>query len=65
MKNARQNVECTINDLKCSKENLEQALSTVEKDINRKAIQNTLSAVDNALQTAQTTIDNYYEPPRN
>lgn len=65
MKNARQNVECTIKDLKCSKENLEQALSTVEKDVNRKAIQNTLSAVDNALQTAQTTIDNYYEPPRN
>lgn len=65
MKNARQNVECTINDLKCSKENLEQALSTVEKDVNKKAIQNTLNAVDNALKTAQTTIDNYYEPPRN
>lgn len=64
MKNARENVECSIKDLECSKRHLEQALSTVEKDVNKEKIQSSLNAVTSALDTAKCTIENYYEPPR-
>lgn len=42
MKNAKENVKCCIEDLEYSKEHLTKALSTVEKDVNRKNIENSL-----------------------
>lgn len=65
MKNARQNVESSIKDLECSKKHLEQALSTVEKDVNKEKIQSSLTAVTQALDSTKYTIENYYEPPMN
>ena len=61
MKNARENVECTIKELQSAKSNLQEALSTVEKASNKEHIQNSLSAVENALNTAEQTIQNYKE----
>lgn len=65
MNNARQNVESSIKDLECSKKHLEEALTTVEKDVNKKNIQSSLNAVTEALNNTKSTIENYYEPPRN
>lgn len=62
MKNARQNVESSIKDLECSKRHLEQALTTVERDVNKKNIEASLNAVNSALENTKCTIDNYYEP---
>ena len=64
MKNARQNVQCSIRDLECSKKHLEQALTTVEKDVNKQNIESSLCAVTEALDNAKSTIDNYYESPK-
>lgn len=61
MKNARQNVECTIEKLHHAKNDLQNALSTVEKDANRKNIQCSLEAVENALRQTENTINNYVE----
>ncbi|SHF02296.1 EscE/YscE/SsaE family type III secretion system needle protein co-chaperone [Clostridium fallax] len=61
MKNARQNVECTIEKLQTAKNDLKNALSTVEKDENRKNIQCSLEAVENALRQTENTINNYVE----
>lgn len=61
MSDAKQNVESTINDLRTAKQRLQQALSTVEKEANRKNIESSLTAVETALSQAQNTISNYVE----
>jgi C4-type Zn-finger protein len=60
-KNARQNVEGVLNTLQNSKNDLNQAINTVEKAENKQRIQQTLNAVDNALRSAQDTLSNYKE----
>lgn len=61
MNNARQNVQCTAQDLENAKRHLQSALTTVEKDENRTQIQSAMNAVDNAINAVQTTINNYTE----
>lgn len=61
MKNARENVECSVKDLQGVKSKLEEALTTVEKASNKENIQNSLNAVENALNTTEQTIQNYQE----
>ncbi|WP_286909780.1 hypothetical protein [Clostridium sp. UBA1652] len=61
MKNARQNVECSIDDLQKVKQHLDQALQSVEKQENKARIQQTCDAVQSALTKAQDTINNYVE----
>lgn len=60
-KNARQHVQDVCNQLQTSKNCLNKALGSVEKPENKKKIQDTLNAVDSALQTANTTLQNYQE----
>lgn len=61
MNNARQNVQCTAQDLENAKRHLQSALTTVEKDENRTQIQSAMSAIDNAINSVQSTISNYTE----
>ncbi|GKX31598.1 hypothetical protein SH1V18_40780 [Vallitalea longa] len=60
-KNAIQHVHDVQSQLQSAKSCLNQAISTVEKPENKKRIQDTLNAVDNALNTCNTTITNYQE----
>ncbi len=60
-KNARQHVQDVRNQLQSSKNCLNQALTSVEKSQNKQHIQDTLNAVDKALQTADSTLSNYQE----
>ena len=60
-KNAKQHVQDVTNHLQNAKNCLNNALSTVEKPENKQQIQNTLNAVDGALQNATTTLSNYKE----
>jgi len=60
-KNAKQHVQDVTNHLQNAKNCLNTALSTVEKPENKQQIQNTLNAVDGALQNATTTLSNYKE----
>ena len=60
-KNAKQHVQDVTNHLQDAKNCLNSALSTVEKAENKQQIQNTLTAVDGALQNATTTLSNYKE----
>ena len=60
-KNARQQVQDVCNQLESAKNSLNQAISSAEKPENKQKIQSTLSAVDSALQTANTTLSNYQE----
>ena len=60
-KNARQNVQDVCTQLQTAKGYLNDALTSVEKDENRQKIQNTLNAVDSALQTANSTLTTYKE----
>lgn len=60
-KNAKQHVQDVCGQLQTAKSCLNQALGTVEKQENRQKIQDTLNAVDSALQTANTTLSNYQE----
>ncbi|MGH4123389.1 MAG: EscE/YscE/SsaE family type III secretion system needle protein co-chaperone [Clostridium sp.] len=60
-KNARQHVEDVYHKLQTSRTSLTEAISTVEKEENRQQIQNTLNAVQSALQTATETLSNYTE----
>lgn len=61
MNNARQNVQCTAQDLENAKRHLQSALTTVEKDENRNQIQSAMNAIDNAINSVQSTITNYTE----
>lgn len=58
-KNAKQHVQDVTNHLQDAKNCLNNALSSVEKPENKQQIQNTLNAVDGALQSATTTLSNY------
>lgn len=60
-KNARQHVEDVYHKLQTSRTSLAEAINTVEKEENRLQIQNTLDAVQSALQIATTTLSNYSE----
>jgi uncharacterized protein VirK/YbjX len=60
-KNAKQHVQDVTNHLQTAKDCLNQAISSAEKPENKEKIQNTLNAVDSALQTANTTLSNYQE----
>jgi len=60
-KNAKQHVQDVTNHLQNAKNCLNNALSSVEKPENKQQIQNTLNAVDGALQNATTTLSNYKE----
>ncbi|TGE36096.1 hypothetical protein E4K67_21420 [Desulfosporosinus fructosivorans] len=58
-KNAKQHVQDVTNHLQDAKNCLNNALTSVEKPENKQQIQNTLNAVDGAIQTANTTLSNY------
>ena len=60
-KNAKQHVQDVTNHLQNAKNCLNNALTSVEKPENKQQIQNTLNAVDGALQNATTTLSNYKE----
>ena len=60
-KNAKQHVQDVTNHLRDAQNCLNNALGSVEKPENRTQIQNTLNAVDSALQNATTTLSNYKE----
>ncbi len=60
-KNARQHVEDVYHKLQTSRISLSEAVNTVEKEENRQQIQNTLNAVQSALQAATDTLSNYKE----
>lgn len=61
MKNAKQNVMEVCSQLMCAKNELTQALRTVEKETNKRQINTTLAAVENAISAANNTIANYQE----
>ncbi|HZK85771.1 MAG TPA: EscE/YscE/SsaE family type III secretion system needle protein co-chaperone [Desulfosporosinus sp.] len=58
-KNAKQHVQDVTNHLQSAQNCLNTALGSVEKPENKQEIQNTLNAVNGALQTANTTLTNY------
>jgi len=58
-KNAKQHVQDVTNHLQNAQNCLNTALGSVEKPENKQEIQNTLDAVNGALQTANTTLTNY------
>lgn len=60
-KNAKQHIQDVYHKLETSRTCLNEAMNTVEKDENRQQIQNTLNAVQTALQAATTTLSNYTE----
>lgn len=60
-KNAKQQMEDVYNKLQTSRTSLSEAVNTVEKEENRQQIQNTLNAVQSALQLATDTLSNYKE----
>ncbi|MBZ9686933.1 hypothetical protein G9F72_011410 [Clostridium estertheticum] len=60
-KNAKQHVEDVYHKLQTSRVNLTEAVNIVEKEENRQQIQNTLNAVQSALQIASDTLSNYTE----
>jgi len=60
-KNARQRVQGVTGQLQSSVNELNQALSSVEKPENKQKIQNTLNSVNSALQSANDTLSNYQE----
>lgn len=56
-KNARGYVQDSVSELSNARENLQNALTSVEKDSNRKDIEQTLQAVESALQQCSQTAD--------
>ncbi|MGV3025299.1 hypothetical protein ACED96_06190 [Clostridium thermobutyricum] len=61
MKNAIENVNCSLNELNEAKASLEQALSTVEKPENKKLIQDSLNSVCESIECVQNAVKNYKE----
>jgi len=55
-KNAQQHLKDVTNHLENAKNCLNNALSSAEKPENKQQIQETLNAVEGALQTATTTL---------
>lgn len=58
-KNAKEHVKDVTKHLENAKNLLNNALSSAEKPENKQQIQDTLNAVDGALQTANTTLLSY------
>lgn len=56
-KNARGYVQDSVSALSQARENLQNALGTVEKDSNRTDIEQTLQAVESAIQQCSQTVD--------
>ena len=61
MKNAIENVNCSLNELNEAKASLEQALSTVEKPENKKLIQDSLNSGCESIECVQNAVKNYKE----
>ena len=61
MKNAKSQLNEAFSQLQNARINLKSALETVEKQNNKRAIQTTLSAVDEAVFTAANAVANYQE----
>lgn len=59
--NAKQHVQDVREKLQCSTDCLNKALGTVEKPENRQKIQETLNAVNSAMQSVNNTLNNYQE----
>ena len=55
-KNAKQHVKDVTNHLENARNCLNNALSSAEKPENKQQIQETINAVEGALQTATTTL---------
>lgn len=58
-KNAKQQVQKVFSQLNDAKTSLNEAIGSVEKPENKQQIQNTLNAVENAINTTSTTLSNY------
>lgn len=58
-KNAKQQVQKVFSQLSEAKNSLNQALGSAEKPENKQQIQNTLNAVENAINTTSTALSNY------
>ena len=61
MKNAKSQLNEAFSQLQNARINLKSALETVEKQNNKRAIQTTLSAVDEAVFTAANAVANYQD----
>lgn len=61
MKNAKSQLNEAYSQLQSAQLNLKHALSTVEKQNNKRAIQSTLSAVNEAIFTASHAVANYQD----
>ncbi|WP_456275802.1 hypothetical protein [Bacillus sp. AK128] len=60
-KNARGYVQETYSALTTARENLQNALQTVERDSNRNEIQDSLQAVEEAIQQCSKTVSRLEE----
>lgn len=58
-KNAKQQVQKVFSQLSDAKNSLNEALTSAEKPENKQQIQNTLNAVENAINTTSTALSNY------
>lgn len=61
MKNAKSQLNEAYSQLQSAQLNLKHALATVEKQNNKRAIQSTLSIVNEAIFTASHAVANYQE----
>lgn len=61
MKNAKQDLQSAFSQLQSAQLNLKHALENVEKPNNKHQLQNTLSAVDEAVFAASNAVANYQE----
>lgn len=64
MKNAIQNVNCSLQGLHEAKASLESALQSVEKPNNKQMIQDSLNSVCESIDCVQCTMKNYKESPK-
>lgn len=58
-KSAKQQVQDAFSQLTNVKNSLNQALTSAEKPENKQQIQNTLNAIENAINTTTTALSNY------
>lgn len=61
MKNAKSHLNEAFAQLQDAQMHLKHALDTVEKQNNKRSIQSTLSAVDEAIFTASNAVANYQD----
>lgn len=58
-KTAKQQVQEVFSQLNNARDSLNQALNSAERPENKQQIQNTLNAVENAIDTTVTALSNY------